>query len=191
MKPTAALSEFRFYYGCTALNFTGTLGRRLSEEPLERLDTPKRLSHWLLEAQVLSAAAPVTAKGLRDAIALREAIAHIARSCVDEEKPPERAVAIVNRFAAPPPVSLKLTAGGTVKRSGTPPLGAALSTIARDAIELFAGERRTLIRACAMDDCGGFYIDDSRGKRRRWCSMERCGNRAKAETYRERWLAGI
>lgn len=63
---------------------------------------------------------------------------------------------------------------------------AVLSSIARDAIDILSSERRSLVRACEMDDCGGLFLDDSRGLRRRWCSMERCGNRAKAAAFRDR-----
>lgn len=42
----------------------------------------------------------------------------------------------------------------------------------------------TDIRQCEADHCGGFFINDSRSKPRRWCSMDGCGNRAKAARYR-------
>ncbi|MEJ3652030.1 CGNR zinc finger domain-containing protein [Actinomycetes bacterium KLBMP 9759] len=38
------------------------------------------------------------------------------------------------------------------------------------------------IRTC--DRCGWFFLDSSRGRRRRWCSMRTCGNQAKAARYR-------
>ncbi|HEY9413327.1 MAG TPA: CGNR zinc finger domain-containing protein, partial [Pseudonocardia sp.] len=38
------------------------------------------------------------------------------------------------------------------------------------------------VRAC--DSCGWFFIDFSRSRRRRWCSMKTCGNQAKAARYR-------
>ena len=34
------------------------------------------------------------------------------------------------------------------------------------------------------DLCGWLFIDSSRGRRRRWCSMKTCGNQAKAARYR-------
>lgn len=40
------------------------------------------------------------------------------------------------------------------------------------------------IRQCEADHCGGFFVNDSRSKPRRWCSMDGCGNRAKAARYR-------
>ena len=40
------------------------------------------------------------------------------------------------------------------------------------------------IRQCEADQCGGFFLNQSRSKPRRWCSMDGCGNRAKAERFR-------
>ena len=40
------------------------------------------------------------------------------------------------------------------------------------------------IRRCEAAQCGGFFINESRSKPRRWCSMEGCGNRAKAARHR-------
>jgi predicted RNA-binding Zn ribbon-like protein len=40
------------------------------------------------------------------------------------------------------------------------------------------------IRQCEADHCGGFFINDSRFKPRRWCSMDGCGNRMKAQRFR-------
>jgi predicted RNA-binding Zn ribbon-like protein len=41
------------------------------------------------------------------------------------------------------------------------------------------------LRRCEADECGGYFIDRSRAKPRRWCAMDRCGNRAKAKRHRE------
>ena len=40
------------------------------------------------------------------------------------------------------------------------------------------------IRECSADDCRLVYLDTSRSGTRRWCSMQRCGNRAKVRTFR-------
>jgi len=42
------------------------------------------------------------------------------------------------------------------------------------------------VRECASDRCSLIYLDASRNHSRRWCSMERCGSRAKAHAYYER-----
>jgi predicted RNA-binding Zn ribbon-like protein len=41
-----------------------------------------------------------------------------------------------------------------------------------------------IIRQCEADACGGYFLDQSRAKPRRWCSMDGCGNRAKAARHR-------
>jgi len=58
--------------------------------------------------------------------------------------------------------------------------------IARDAVRTFSLPTRDRIRMCAGDSCSLIYLDASRGPQRRWCSMQRCGNRAKVRGFRER-----
>jgi predicted RNA-binding Zn ribbon-like protein len=92
---------------------------------------------------------------------------------------------VINAAAAAPPLvpALRPDGGTTVV---APTAAAALATLARDAIDLFGGPLAHRIRVCAADDCGLLFVDASRPGRRRWCSMERCGNRAKIRTHRAR-----
>lgn len=54
-----------------------------------------------------------------------------------------------------------------------------------DALEL-ARDLPGRVRECAAPGCGVVYLDTSRNRSRRWCSMERCGARAKASAYYQR-----
>lgn len=58
-----------------------------------------------------------------------------------------------------------------------------------DALDL-AREDIHRVRECASPTCTYIYADTSRNGSRRWCSMERCGSRAKAHTYYERRRLG-
>ena len=60
--------------------------------------------------------------------------------------------------------------------------------VARSAGELMTSDRLVRVRECADDrGCGYLFIDTSRNHSRRWCSMETCGNRAKASrSYKRR-----
>jgi predicted RNA-binding Zn ribbon-like protein len=90
----------------------------------------------------------------------------------------------VNAAAAVPSLVPALRPdGGT---TSLPTAAAALSTLARDAVDLFGGPLARRIRVCAAENCGLLLVDTSRPGRRRWCSMELCGNRAKIRTYRSR-----
>jgi predicted RNA-binding Zn ribbon-like protein len=46
------------------------------------------------------------------------------------------------------------------------------------------------VRECADARCPALFLDESRNGSRRWCSMERCGARAKAAAYYRRHRAG-
>jgi predicted RNA-binding Zn ribbon-like protein len=46
------------------------------------------------------------------------------------------------------------------------------------------------LKLCAGDRCGWLFVDRSRNRRRRWCEMEVCGNRAKARRHYARQRRG-
>ena len=47
-----------------------------------------------------------------------------------------------------------------------------------------AGGELDRVKACPGDDCGWLFLD--RSGRRRWCSMDSCGNRAKVRAHAAR-----
>jgi predicted RNA-binding Zn ribbon-like protein len=56
--------------------------------------------------------------------------------------------------------------------------------VARLAAELLTSEQLDRVRECEDDrGCGYLFIDTTRNHSRRWCSMESCGNRAKARRH--------
>lgn len=61
-----------------------------------------------------------------------------------------------------------------------------LAPIALAAVELVTRVAPTRLRECAAPDCTTWFVDSSKGGRRRWCSMARCGNRTKAARHRQR-----
>jgi predicted RNA-binding Zn ribbon-like protein len=58
--------------------------------------------------------------------------------------------------------------------------------IVRSAAELLSSDERTLLRECAAETCSWLFLDRSRSRRRRWCDMATCGNRAKARRHYQR-----
>ena len=63
---------------------------------------------------------------------------------------------------------------------------AVLAPIARAAAELVIATDPARVRRCASHSCLSWFVDTSKGGRRRWCSMATCGNRAKAAKHRQR-----
>jgi predicted RNA-binding Zn ribbon-like protein len=64
----------------------------------------------------------------------------------------------------------------------------ALAPIARDVARLLATPGSP-VRKCAGEGCVRHFYDDSRTRRRRWCEMAICGNRAKASAFAKRHAA--
>ena len=60
-----------------------------------------------------------------------------------------------------------------------------LAVVARDAVELLTDPVAcAALRQCAGDNCAIVYLDTSRGRRRRWCSSDTCGNRERVARHR-------
>jgi predicted RNA-binding Zn ribbon-like protein len=58
-----------------------------------------------------------------------------------------------------------------------------LAAVARSGAEIIAEGTHARLRLCANPHCGLFFYDDSRTRRRRWCSMAVCGNRNKVAAF--------
>ena len=61
-----------------------------------------------------------------------------------------------------------------------------LAAIARSAAEIIVEGAPAPLRRCANPNCGLFFYDASRTRRRRWCSMTLCGNRHKVAAFARR-----
>jgi len=61
-----------------------------------------------------------------------------------------------------------------------------VSTLARDGIDVLTSVPADRLRECEHPDCSLVFLDSTQGRRRRWCSMQRCGNQTKVSGYRER-----
>ena|ERR1700676_1271682 len=61
-----------------------------------------------------------------------------------------------------------------------------LAAIARSAAELLVEGPDAPVRRCANPNCRLFFYDNSRTRRRRWCSMATCGNRHKVSAFLRR-----
>lgn len=183
------IARFIFISGRLCLDFaeTGGPGERAV---WERLNRPSDLADWFVESGLKLEGVQVTPAELETALELREAIWQSARAIRLGEAPRPGDIACINRAAAVPDLAPQLT-GKAESRVWAAPASAAaaLSAVARDAIGLFTGEQRLKIRECENPACQLVFVDASRPGKRRWCLMERCGNRVKTARYRHRHTA--
>jgi len=156
----------------------------------ERLHTPLDLETWLHGR--FPAIDPTCAEHeLRDAVTLRDAIANLTYAALGRHPYVSRDVDIVNLYASTPDIPPALAGGSRQAGRTRPRATQALSAIARDAVAVFGSDARERIRECGADDCSMIYLDVSRSRNRRWCSMQRCGNRAKVRAHRARQATGV
>jgi predicted RNA-binding Zn ribbon-like protein len=172
------------------VNLVATLGRRHTGDPVERVPDPESLGRWLHAARLLPETAAVTRRQLLDARALRESIYVLVRAAMGHGVADRAALDVVNSFARRPDLPPQLGGEGVDLgvRSGEvrDPVSAALATVARDAVLLLGGPAAGRIKECDHPDCSTLFVDETQAGRRRWCSMERCGNQVKVAGYRRR-----
>jgi predicted RNA-binding Zn ribbon-like protein len=179
---------FSFHRGSLALDLVGTVGGRASPAPEERLPDPEALAEWLGEAG-FPVPARVEERDLEDARALREALARLANDAIEGRRLGRAALARVNAAArGVRHGSLVLDADGGRAWAADDAVRLALGRVAEDGILVLSDARDRLAR-CELPGCGALLLSRSRSDRRRWCSMETCGNRAKVAAFRARQRA--
>jgi predicted RNA-binding Zn ribbon-like protein len=182
---TADGEAFRFRSGRLSLDLCSTLLWR-HRAPTEQLRVPRDLAQWLREAGVRPPPGAVRYEDLHRARELREAIYGLVHDRLAGRALARSHVATLNALAARPDAAPRLTADGEIGHRADDRAAAALSTVARDAIDLLAGPNAARVRECAAPDCAFLFLDTSRAGRRRWCAMDRCGNREHVRKHRSR-----
>ncbi|MDN0193655.1 CGNR zinc finger domain-containing protein [Streptomyces sp. S.PNR 29] len=153
----------------------------------EVLHTPADLAAWADRSRLPGGLRlDITEAEVEQARAVRDALFLLTADRAHGRRLNRRHLDAVNAAAAEPPLVTRIEPDGT--RGWAP--GATgtrlLSTVARDAIDLFTGPYADRIRECGAHDCYLLFVDTSRPGRRRWCAMEHCGNREKVRAHRAR-----
>jgi predicted RNA-binding Zn ribbon-like protein len=189
----------------------GLIGGRLSIDFVNELGPSsdfswEELLHFLLLTRIISSersaqllalpqSDPQSAGALLGkAQRLRTSLAEAFEALVDKEAVPRDSVEPINEV-------LRITEGHDellqqngrwglefVAREGG--LDWLLAAIARSAAELISEGPSAHLRVCSNPSCGLFFYDNSRTRRRRWCSMSLCGNRHKVAAFSRRHSAG-
>ena len=178
------MSSFRFGLGHVALDLVATVADRPGRH-VERLIEPTDLDRWLLEAGLVDAGPaqpPATRRQLTEARKLREAVYGILTAARAASAPEEADVSTLNTFARRQIAAPQVGSSLTLTKVSNNPVATALAEIARASVELVTGPELSRLRQCL--GCSLLFIDRSRPGRRRWCSMDRCGNRSKTARYR-------
>jgi predicted RNA-binding Zn ribbon-like protein len=185
------------------LAFANTMDWHASDIPEETLLSYADLVVWARDVglasqsesdELLQAARgrPVEAgRALERARELREAIYRVFVAVIEGTPPSEGDVTILNHAlaSAMSGAYMERTEDGFTWGWGDRARGldALMGPVARSAGALLTSEMRDRVGQCADDrGCGYLFLDTSKNRSRRWCSMEACGNRAKAARHYQR-----
>lgn len=193
------MTEFDFSAGALCLDFANTWGNR-GDIMTDSLEAFSDLTKWVADAGVLDrdgladlhalvSGAENADHLLRSAKFLREAIFSACAAAASESPPSPSDLDQLNRVLASTPVRL-LGQGDRCCRWVWPKTATAFDRamwpIVESASDILTSDDVVRIRVCAAPDCSWLFLDRSRGRRRKWCDMSTCGNRAKARRYYER-----
>jgi predicted RNA-binding Zn ribbon-like protein len=189
--PLESGAQWWYWLGARpALDFVNTRRERWRRS-VETLATPDDLSLWLQHAELTDRPMRVPKTVLAQARELREAIDACVAAVVAGGAPAADAVTVVDDwlvFAGDRP-QLRLEGGVPVlgERAAADSPRRALGMIALDAAQMLGiAAERSRIRICESETCSARFYDRSPAARRRWCSMQTCGNAAKARRHRAR-----
>lgn len=175
---------FRLANETLCFRFTATASSRVNR-PLERIASPESLGAWLAANGLNTRGTVPTAAEVQAALRLREAIYRLGSFVARGRRPDQGDIDILNDFSSSGSVYQTLVNGKAEwAGSGHLPVLDSLPIIAADAVRVLGGQASGQIKVCEGEECGGLFIDASRGLRRKWCSMNTCGNKAKKASLR-------
>ena len=184
--PTQPL-PFQFVGNDLALDFVNTQVR-IGADLRDLIETPEQLARWL---QATSLNCPVEGWSAQDFVELRllrQTLLDVFLSSVGGAAADPDALAVVNRHLQHQTrrTYLRQNAKGFHLAECKAPMSAdaLMALLAGAAAELLASTDTRRIKNCAHPQCVLMFKDTSKSGRRRWCSMETCGNRTKVANFR-------
>ena len=188
--------------GQLCLDFANTVDWRLGDRPEDLMSTYSDLIAWSRHSGILTGAEarsllaqakkrPVAAAAVfRKAIAIREVIFRIFSLIAQGHMPVQADIDDLNYALSAPLSHMKVVpAAGSFKwgwDDDGKPLERPIWPILQSAAALLTEGGTDRIGLCNDERCGWLFFDETRNKSRRWCSMQDCGNRAKARRHYKR-----
>jgi predicted RNA-binding Zn ribbon-like protein len=169
----SGIASVQLFGGVACLDFANTLDGRATARPEELLHTYADLVDWSERAGLLDATTSSRLRerdagvALRTALALREAIFGVFAAIGRGEPPPAPALDEVRRRHAEAAATGRLAFD--------------------DAVRLLTSGPLDRVKVCAAEaGCIGLFLDTSKNRSRRWCTMEGCGIDAKVQRQAKR-----
>lgn len=181
-----------------SLDFTNTVDNRLSDQPTDSLTSYERFLDWAVQKNIteratadkLAEAETDPEQALNRVRELRELLYRLLSAAAGKKRVAEEDLDSFNGYLAEAMSNIRIAQkdGGFdwYCCPGCSGSESVLFPIVKSAADLLVSARLDRIRVCADPQCGWLFLDSSRNRSRRWCSMNSCGNRAKARRFYQR-----
>ena len=156
------------------------------ETGIDTIATPDELATWFSEQGLVDAMVEPTDEEVADAAAVREAIRELLlvnNGGATDSGTPSKTLEEAGRKAH---LGVRFEDGRPVLAPEDDGARGAIGRIIATVAELAPTDDWKRLKACRDETCRVAFYDKSRNRSRAWCSMEVCGNREKARSFRAR-----
>lgn len=152
----------------------------------EELRDPNTLRLWLVANRLMREDEPVDEPDLKHAVAVREAMRAVIGGNNGQKVYPVE-VATLNEAASASRLRMRFGRDGKprLEPEATGPVGA-MGRLVASLYSAMQDEGWDRLKLCTDSNCRWVFFDRSKNHSSRWCSMESCGNRAKARRFRQK-----
>lgn len=177
--------------GHLVLDFCNTAGEHLAVRPDELLLDWESFLRWATQVGLIGSQSyfelikhPEPLDGI---ILVREAIYRLGLAVAGMGRVSKKDVDLVRNSAKAPLPDISFSDNaGQWRPTPSHVSEQVCGLLAAQALSLFCSPNAARIGVCQGGNCGWLFLDEGRGKRRRWCDMNDCGSRAKARRYYEK-----
>jgi predicted RNA-binding Zn ribbon-like protein len=156
------------------------------ETGIDRIASPDELAAWLSEQGLVDDLVEPTAQEHEDALAVREAIRDLLLTNNGVPADAGAASRTLEEAGRKAHLGVRFEEGRPALAPEDDGARGAIGRIVATVAELATTDEWKRLKGCRDDHCRVAFYDKSRNRSRAWCSMEVCGNREKARSFRER-----
>jgi predicted RNA-binding Zn ribbon-like protein len=159
------------------------------ESGIDRVSSPDRLGLWFSEQGLVDDLVEPTEQEHADALAVREAIRELLLANNGVETDADGASKTLEAAGREANLMVRFEHGRPLLAPEGDGARAAIGRIVATVAELAPTDEWKRLKGCRDEHCEVAFYDQSRNRSRAWCSMEVCGNREKARSFRARHAA--
>jgi predicted RNA-binding Zn ribbon-like protein len=156
------------------------------ETGIDSIATPEELATWFSEQGLVDDLVEPSDQEVADARAVREAIRELLlenNGVAGDSAAASKTLEAAGRKAH---LTVRFENGRPLLAPEGDGARAAIGRIVATVAELAPTDAWKRLKGCRDESCRVAFYDKSRNRSRAWCSMEVCGNREKARSFRER-----